>query len=524
MTSTTLSSPYSSDAIVNCIRNFRQTTHIIYHPENQMMGLDQSSSPQDDGQVIGTLPGMYPEWLGDRSFLAAHNLRFAYVGGAMARGIASAELVVALGKMGAMGFFGAAGLPIHRTEEAILQIASELNPIGASWGVNIIHTPASPEEEDALIDLFLHHGVKRVSAAAFMGSSKALIRYACTGLTQGEDGCIRRMNYLFPKVSRPEVATHFLQAPPQGLLQALVAEGGITPHEAELAAQIPLAEDLTVESDSGGHTDSRPLNALFSAIAAQRDQLQKAFDFTAPVRLGAAGSLGTPESLAAAFALGASYVLLGSVHQASVESGLSPLGKVMLAGVDIADTIVTPSADMFEIGGKVQVVKKGTMMGVRGNRLLEIYNRYASVEEIPADVQSELEKAFFRDTIANIWTATQDFFQQIDPRELQRAEDSPKYKLALLFRWYLGNSSKWALHGVAERQLDFQIWCGPAMGAFNRWAKGSFLEDPQQRHIEQIALNLLEGASLHTRAQQCRCFGVPVPMHHISYIPQSISL
>ncbi len=51
-----------------------------------------------------------------------------------------------------------------------------------------------------------------------------------------------------------------------------------------------------------------------------------------------------------------------------------------------------------------------------------------------------------------------------------------------MFRWYLGLSSRWANAGEAGRQLDYQVWCGPAMGAFNEWAKGSFLEAAAEPH------------------------------------------
>ncbi|MDH5393462.1 MAG: PfaD family polyunsaturated fatty acid/polyketide biosynthesis protein [Gammaproteobacteria bacterium] len=516
-------SPFSPESISQAIQNFRSTTHVIYNKHYQEIGTTQSSTPELNGEVIGTLPPMYPEWLGDRQFCDTHKLRFAYVGGAMARGISSSEMVIALGKIGAMGCFGSAGLHISKVEEAIHTISTALDPIGASWSVNLIHTPATPEDENALIDLYLKYGVKRISAAAFMGSNKALIRYVAKGLSLDSEGNIQRAHYLFPKVSRTEVAEHFLKPPPVKLVQELLTERAISEEEASLVLQIPLAEDLTVESDSGGHTDSRPLNTLFSSIAHQRDLIQAEYQFETPVRLGAAGSLGTPESIAAAFSLGASYVLIGSVHQSAIESGLSDLAKSMLAKADITDTIVTPSADMFEIGGKVQVLKKNTMMGLRGNRLQEIYNRYSSLDELPPAVQKEIEKSIFNDSLANIWTLTQRFFQQIDPREISRAESSPKYKMALVFRWYLGNSSKWALQGTADRQLDFQIWCGPAMGAFNRWVSGSFLQEAENRSVVQIALNLLEGAALHTRAQQLRCYGVPVQSHLTKYIPQHIS-
>jgi len=46
--------------------------------------------------------------------------------------------------------------------------------------------------------------------------------------------------------------------------------------------------------------------------------------------------------------------------------------------------------------------------------------------------------------------------------------------MALVFRWYLGNGSRWAVEGTPDRVQDYQIWCGPAMGAFNRWVQGSF--------------------------------------------------
>ena len=36
--------------------------------------------------------------------------------------------------------------------------------------------------------------------------------------------------------------------------------------------------------------------------------------------------------------------------------------------------------------------------------------------------------------------------------------------MALVFRWYLGMSSRWAIEGSVERRSDYQIWCGPAQG------------------------------------------------------------
>ena len=83
--------------------------------------------------------------------------------------------------------------------------------------------------------------------------------------------------------------------------------------------------------------------------------------------------------------------------------------------------------------------------------------------------------------------------------------------MALVFRWYLGKSSRWALAGDAERRMDLQVWCGPAMGAFNAWARGTALAEPENRRVADVAAALLEGAAALTRAHLARTLGVPVP-------------
>lgn len=438
------------------------------------------SRPPGSGEfhrpLAGVLPPLYPEWLGDRGFLECHGVRLAYAGGAMARGIASARMVIALGRAGMLGFFGSAGLSLERVAAEIEAIRDTLDPDGLSWGVNLIHTPDDPQREQKSVALFLTSGVRRVEAAAFMGLTPALVHFACQGLRRDKTGRPLRHNYVFAKVSRPEVARGFMEPPPADMLRALVANGSLTPEEAGLAAELPVAEDLTVEADSAGHTDNRPLPALFLTIAALRDAIAQERGYIVAPRLGAAGGLGAPAGLAAAFALGAAYVVLGTVHQVCVESGLSQTGKVLLGQADVTDVTMTPSADMFELGANVQVLKKGTLMGIRGVQLQRLYARYPSLAAIPVKDRRRIEKTIFRQPLETVWKKTCDFLAALNPAQVARAEADPKLKMALVFRWYLGNSSRWAVDGDPERIQDYQIWCGPAIGAFNQWCRGSFLE------------------------------------------------
>ncbi len=73
-----------------------------------------------------------------------------------------------------------------------------------------------------------------------------------------------------------------------------------------------------------------------------------------------------------------------------------------------------------------------------------------------------------------------------------------------------------------KRRADYQIWCGPAMGAFNEWVRGSFLEPVPARTVRQIALNLLEGAATVTRAGQMRIAGVAMPASAFDFRPRPL--
>jgi PfaD family protein len=160
------------------------------------------------------------------------------------------------------------------------------------------------------------------------------------------------------------------------------------------------------------------------------------------------------------------------------------------------------------MGVKVQVLKRGTMFAQRGAKLYEIWKNHDSLESIPAAVRSQLEKDLFKADLNAVWTSTREFFLKRDPSQVERAEREPKHKLALVFRSYLGQASRWANAGVADRVLDYQVWCGPAMGAFNEWAQGSFLQAPENRGVALVARNILYGAAVLTRAHFLRCQGV----------------
>lgn len=471
-------------------------------------------------QVLAAVAPLPPERLGDSAFRAAHGVRAAYAAGAMANGIASPALVKAMARNGYLAAYGAAGVAPAAVDAALGELAGELG--AQPFACNLIHSPSEPALERAIIDACLRHDVRCVEASAFMDLTAEVVRYRAAGLAVDRQGGIERRHRVIAKVSRVEVADLFLRPAPVRLLRELVAAGRITQEQARLAEQVPMADDITAEADSGGHTDRRPLTVLLPELIAARDRLAATVTGAGQVRIGAAGGLGTPDAVAAAFGLGAAYVVTGSVNQSAREAAQCAATKTLLARAEFADCTMSPSSDMFELGVQVQVLRRGTMFAARAQRLYDTYRAYDGLDALPATLRAELESTLFRRPLDEVWQECVRYFTERDPAQLTGAERDPKAKMALVFRWYLGLSSGWSIRGEADRIADYQIWCGPAMGAFNTWAAGTYLAAAENRAVADIAGQLMFGAAYLTRVAQLRTAGVRLPAACARYVPRPL--
>jgi trans-AT polyketide synthase, acyltransferase and oxidoreductase domains len=468
-------------------------------------------------EVLLSSPALSIEQMGDPAFMACYGTRYAYYAGAMANGIASADMVIALGKEGFLGSYGSAGMVPPRLEEAIRKVQAAL-PDGP-YAFNLIHSPNEESMERRAVDLFLQYQVRTVEASAFLDLTPAVVQYRAAGLRSGPGGEVIIGNRIIAKLSRTEVATKFLQPAPALILNQLVAEGRITAEQAQLAERVPVADDIAVEADSGGHTDNRPLLCLLPTMLALRDTIQEQFHYDQPVRIGAGGGISTPHAALGAFMMGAAFIVTGSVNQACVEAGASEHTRKLLAKAGMADVIMAPSADMFEMGVKVQVLKSGTFFPMRAQKLYDTYMRYGSIDEIPADEREKMERQIFRRPMEEIWSDTVRFFEERDPDQIARANNNPKRKMALIFRWYLGLSSRWSNSGEKGREMDYQIWCGPSMGSFNDWVRGTSLEDYQNRQVANVAREIMTGCTYLFRLQNLKMQGINLPAGLQHYTP-----
>ena len=475
---------------------------------NQPLHLKAGGAPDESGPQA-VIPPVPVDSFGSPAFKKEYGLRLAYVGGAMVGGISSRAMAKALAEGGALGIFGASGLSPDRVEAETAALEREL--AGRPFGACLIHTPQDPAWEERVTEIYLRRRVRIVEASAFMQLTPQLVRYRLSGAVRRPDGSVDLPNRILAKVSRVELARRFFAPPPEKLVRAALERGWLTPAEAELAPLAPLAGDLTAEADSGGHTDFRPALTLWPAMAATAREMTRKHNYPTPLRVGAAGGIGTPWAILAAQTAGADYFVTGSINQSCLESGLAPAGRELLAKAGQADMAPGPAADMFELGARVQVLKFGTLYAMRAQKLADIYRQRAGLDDIPPAERENLETQIFRAPLAEIWAQTQAFFAERDPRQLKKADRDPKAQMALVFRWYLGQASRWAIGGVEDRRADWQIFCGPAQGAFNEWALGTIYERPENRRVLDLALNLFYGAAVLQRRNLALALGLTSP-------------
>ena len=451
-----------------------------------------TARPPAEG-LLGYLPPCRPAYLGSRTFQQAVGASRAWVVGGMALGIGSVSLVQAAAAAGCLGFYGAAGVPLVQVEVAAMTLGG-----APRVGINLAHHP-DPARDDAVVDICLRAGVARIEASAFLRPTLPVVRFRFAGRAG------QPPRQVLAKCSREEVAARWLAPPTTALLREAVASGALSAEDAAWAARHRLADALIAEGSSGGHTDGWPLVALvpaFRALAAA-----SAVPSGAPVWIGAAGGLGTPAALVAALALGADFLVGGSVHQACTESGVSDAVRAALAALSLADVVQIPAVDRLHTGARVQVVRnRFARAALRMERLLL---RHPDLLTAPPEAQRWVEDALGCSLNA-AWEAASARLAERDPALLAHALSTPQARSEVVVQGWLARAARQVGQPDAD-PADVQIWCSPAMGAFNVWSRQVGLQSPETRTFAAVSSALLEGACRLVRAQSLERLLAAVP-------------
>lgn len=429
--------------------------------------------------------------LGCKEFKQRHGIKYAYITGGMYHGIASKELVTAMANSNFMGYFGAGGLSLNKIEEAIQYFQN--NIAGSNYGINILYNHIVSAKESSIIELLLKYEVRSIEAASFANVTPEIVKYRLKGISRTSNGSIQTANNLLAKVSRIGIAKQFMSPPPQYIIEQLLDNRDITDTEAQLAPYIPVANEVCVEAESAGHTDRRASNIVFPSIRSLRDKLSKYYQYDEKICIGTAGGIGTPSAIAAAFIMGADFILTGSINQCTLESGAHLLVKELLGKMGPEDTDFTPTGDMLESDAKIQVLRKGMLFPARAKKLHEIYHKYNSLDELSKEEQKNIRNKIFKGkSFDEIFDEAKQYFSE---KLIQEAENNPKAKMGLIFKVYFYRSIKNAYTGIKSEKTDFQIHTGSALGAFNEYVAGTELENMSNRSTPIIGTKLMEEAA-----------------------------
>ena len=124
---------------------------------------------------------------------------------------------------------------------------------------------------------------------------------------------------------------------------------------------------------------------------------------------------------------------------------------------------------------------------VRANRLYELYRQHAGLGQIDRKTLDHIEEKYFGRRIEQVYAKTRAYWLRVRPSKIEQTAPDPKRKMARVFKWYVVHTMRLALRGSTLQRFDYQIHCGPALGGFNRWTKGTPHARWRNRHVDQIA-------------------------------------
>lgn len=177
--------------------------------------------------------------------------------------------------------------------------------------------------------------------------------------------------------------------------------------------------------------------------------------------------------------LGADFVLTGSVNQCTTEADTSDTVKDLLAAAGVSDFATAPDEDGFELGGRIPVLRRGTLHPARAQHLYEVYLRHKGFADVePAQLRA-IEDAYLRRRVDDVPGNTAD----------------PRARLAAVARWYLRDCARRARAGETADRANFRVHSGPAVAAFNASVAGTDRADWRRRPVVDVAWSIMRDAA-----------------------------
>lgn len=428
----------------------------------------------------------YEGKLGDREFMKKYNINLPYIVGPMHKGVSGYEFVKRLSDNNILSFVGTRGLSVDETQKIVVKLRGRKN-----YGVSVDYDSFDKEHEKQIFELLIREKISVIQASSYFNLTENLVLYKLYGAKKNSNGenCIP--NKIFLKTTRPEIAELFMTPVPENMLKKMHDEGKLSEEQVEIAKSIPLADEIIVVSFGADKTGSIPVNSFLPQVIAKKNALIKKYGYSENIHVGAAGSIGDPVSALDAFLLGADFIMTGSVNQCTAEAEISDMIKNKLQKVEIQDTEIIPTSHVYEIGMKMQVLKKGVFFTARALKLYEIYNKISKIEDIEPELLAQIQDKYFGKSIDAIYSEIKN---ELSEKEIDRAETDSKFKFGLIIYWYYNYCTECAIRNDNVQNLNCLIPVSCAMGRINNFLEKTEYSDWKNRHPDIIAKLIMSGA------------------------------
>ena len=177
---------------------------------------------------------------------------------------------------------------------------------------------------------------------------------------------------------------------------------------------------------------------------------------------------------------------------------------------------MAPAADMFEMGVKVQVLKRGThVRHARRQALRTLPGVRARWTSIPAAERADAGEDHLPRPAGRRSGSRP---RPSSASATRRRSSAPSATRSTRWRW--SSAGTWASRRTGPTRASRRGRSTTRSGAARRWPRstsgceGSFLERPENRRVVTVALNILYGAAVLTRARSLAVQGVAVPAGH----------
>lgn len=446
------------DVLTKMVSTIKSMSTPLIVPENEALVHFIPAAPISSAATVTTATVTSTPTLGSIDFTHQFGCQYNYVLGSIGRAISSVELVTKAANAGFLAYFGAAHTSLEKIEHAIKEIQSNIGT-NKRYGVNIHANILNPDGENAVVDLLLKNNVTHAEATGFFEITPALVRYRLHEIGQSST------NKILAKVESIAQAIQFLQPAPSAIVTQLVNDGSISIEQAQRAYSLPMADAIAFQGDI----------ALIAELLSLRNQYgipaQQVF-------IGSAKEIGSPQSIASAFINGAEFVLADTIQQCTVESGLHKQAKTLLQNATIADIKTAPCTELFEFGRNISVLNKGSVFANKAKRLYELWKENKTLESLSAE-QRAILAGYFPNGVESVLEKIQQNVNTIDP----------EIKWTLVVKHYLQSATN-----QSEELQDWCITCGPDIGALNNWLNKEKPMPWQDRHVDKLALHLLDAA------------------------------